>query len=219
MTEFSGGVSVNTEANSRESSLGKIVHSLAKFARNSERTAGHVLLSAFASIVYQTFEKGFHLENAIRTADGPIIEVGGPTDQNWYLGDIKNSQRKMFISNLTSGHPIHPIKETDKEAPVKYDGKVDFRADATNLPFADESVGVLFASCLPRDIRHGMLEEAKRVLKDSSILIASGMVEDDMRDAEQLGFRQVEHIRYQGLLSRKSRYDVVFRKSNEESSN
>lgn len=205
-------ISHNPSEQLKESSISRVINNLKRHARNLNRTASTTFVSLFADINFTVTEDGFNLEKEINELDAPLIEVGGPTDSSWHLTDIRNSRQKMYISNITPGNPVQKGVRKDGTPKIEYKGKVDFLADATKLPFRDASVGALFNSCLPRSKRAEFMQEAQRVLKDNSLLIASGFFEEDMETAKQAGFHLVENVRYKSRMTGKSRYDAVFRK-------
>ncbi|MDP3888417.1 MAG: methyltransferase domain-containing protein [bacterium] len=113
--------------------------------------------------------EGFELYGALTQLSGPIIEVGGPTSyEPDLLLDFNKLDKKLFVSNISPGLPIF---DYDDGHFVGYIGKVDLVADAAKLPLADNKVGVLFASCLPPEIREGFFDEAERVLEPNGLLI------------------------------------------------
>lgn len=196
----------------RESTLTRVIRNFQKAGRNIDRILEHAFYFVFLDIRHKKFEDEFHLENAIRDAKSPIIEVGGPTDSSWYLTDIKNANRRMFISNITPGNPVYG-KNFEDRRPIKYEGKVDFLADATHLPLRKNSVGVLFASCVPRE--EGFFPEAHRVLEDNALLVTAGIGWEDIVKAEETGLQMIEYIEYRPRMTMtgRKRFDVVFRKT------
>lgn len=90
----------------------------------------------------------------IHKRKGPAIEVAGPTDGFFFhefnkSGGVKKidlfKERPVFISNIYPGKP-----EFDGSAGgfLHFRGPVHFVADARKLPIVEESVELLFCSCL-----------------------------------------------------------------------
>lgn len=194
-----------------ESSLSKALNNFKRYGRLLDRHAQTSFLAIYADIRFVTHEKGFKLEDALKTIDGPVIEVGGPTDTSHFLTDIKNSRVDMHVSNITPGHPVYERKKGEVKL-SKYEGKVDFLADARRMPLADGSIGVLFASCLPNIIESEIVPEAERVLKGGGLFIFAGTSDEIIKEAEAAGLQVVVNLRIKSKRSEEERYDVVFRK-------
>lgn len=193
------------------STLLKVVRGFEKVGRKIGRKARYGILSRDFEITHEKSEKAFDLESALKNYKGPIIEVGGPSDRDvirWYHTDIENSRKEMYISNITP----HPLYLSGGVPKIEYEGKIDFLADATNLPLRDGSVNVLYASCLPENVRNGFFAEAHRVMSNDSLLIAPGLGEDDMNKIITRGFHLIEDIKYRIPTSGEVFYDGVFRK-------
>lgn len=82
--------------------------------------------------------------------------MAGPTDPGLDLADLSKIDKKMYVSNIEPGLPLWS-REGEH---LGYIGKVDFQADATNLPLKTDSIGALFVSAMYRDIREKFLLEA-----------------------------------------------------------
>lgn len=78
-------------------------------------------------------EEGFDIEEKLKEVNGPYVEVAGPTPGGYDLVDINNLGKKLHVSNAFSRLAK---------------GKIDFKANAKELPLKNESVGALFVSCL-----------------------------------------------------------------------
>lgn len=83
--------------------------------------------------------EGFSLPRTLAALQGtPVIEIAGPTDKGFrIINDVLPT--KPAVSNLHKD-PNHDF----------YMGKIDFAADSRHMPFADQSIGVVLASCVPR---------------------------------------------------------------------
>ena len=126
----------------------------------------------------------FDLSSELSKRKGPFIEVAGPTLGGFDIvrpKDIKSADKPYFTSNITEGLETYGRKV----APV------DFVADARHLPFTDESIGAVFASCLVADIRKEAIQEACRVLEPGGLLVWEGTFSDDIEVAEHSGFALV----------------------------
>jgi ubiquinone/menaquinone biosynthesis C-methylase UbiE len=154
-----------------------------------------------------------HLEELINATNGPLIEIGGPTPNQWAtdsaynLIDTNTLTKKIITTNITSGVDVWDYSdETGEEEKVDF-LPVDIQADALRLPFKSSSVGAIFASALPVEIRVGALQEAVRVLETGGLLIWQHGIEQDRKNAEEL--------RLTVLIDKTNRienHDYVFRK-------
>lgn len=79
------------------------------------------------------YEEGFDVYEALKQVKGPYIEVAGPTEGGYMLIETEKLGRKLTISNQSASWAK---------------GKIDFEANATDLPMKDGSIGALFISCL-----------------------------------------------------------------------
>ena len=149
----------------------------------------------------------FSIENEIKLRDGPLIEIGGPTVSGFDLVNFDSLDKKIFTSNITPGCPLHDIMTGDF---LGYIGKIDFQADAQRLPFKDNGIGVLFASCLPFKIRKNVIHEAKRVLEKNGLLVWQAGTENDIIEAKLNGFELMQYNkRLYGLVYN---WNMIFRK-------
>lgn len=132
-------------------------------------------------------KEGFDLDRALEEIPGPVVEVAGPTSRTPMI-DFKKLKTPFFVSNINPG-----VKITDPYTGefIEYMGKVDFQADATRLPFESETIGALFAACLPIEIRDEFLEEASRVLKPNGLVVFEGLFPKDLEEARKKGFEIV----------------------------
>lgn len=155
-------------------------------------------------------ENGFVAKEAVNKTKGPAIEVAGPTERGYSLVNAEALDKKLQVSNI-------------KAKGVKYcegvvQGEIDFQADAVNLPLVSGSVGSLFASCLPKEVRIGALNEAQRVLEDGGLFVYQGVVTEDILRAEKLGFKLVQFRRHNnlppGFWNGELSYDVILQKGN-----
>ncbi len=123
--------------------------------------------------------------------EGNVIEVAGPTYSKESLGSLYGL-RPTYVTNI--------VAEPDKPG---YVGPVDFAADATELPFENNSQSAIYASCLPgalrgrsgipefTNLRDNAISEASRVIKPGGYLLWCGGTEADFTHATDLGLRPV----------------------------
>lgn len=73
---------------------------------------------------------------------GPIIEIGGPTELGYYLLDGLRLESKPIITNISAT----PLQHSPKAA--QFARQVDELVDATNMKYADGSVGVFLMAAM-----------------------------------------------------------------------
>ncbi len=154
-------------------------------------------------------KEDFSLEEEIKRRHGPLIEVGGPTKGGFELVDYSNLVDKIFISNVYPGCPLYD-SQTGKL--LEYVGKIDFQADARSLPFGDSSIGGLFASYLPDEIREKVIYEAKRVLETGGLLIWQGGTEKDLKMAKKIGFTLMIYSKHFHECDNTYTWNVIWQK-------
>ncbi len=124
--------------------------------------------------------------HAIESTVGPIIEVGGPTEDFSPLPRVETIasllDRKSYVANI------------DKV------GGVALQADGASLPFARESLGIVMASCLPHDVRPQLFTEAQRVLEDDGIFMYKNCSDLDVVHALTVGFTMLAYRRTMNTL-------------------
>lgn len=154
----------------------------------------------------------------------PLIEVAGPTIEGYNLVNVNELDKKLHTSNIFPGGYF-----VNTEDEIKYEGKVDFQADAQKLPFKNGIVGAVFCSCLgviysgqndilkeTAELRKNTLEEAFRVLTNGGVLIWEGGKEEDVKFAQEIGFK-VNQFKTNKYLNKQNGlvnffYDVIFEK-------
>lgn len=88
-------------------------------------------------------ETEFELDKYIEMLKGPIVEIGGPSDDGYYFIDGLDLPTRPIISNIQEdGHSI----DTSSPDAIKQRQLVDLEIDGTNMPFDNESVGVIMMS-------------------------------------------------------------------------
>lgn len=122
-------------------------------------------------------KEGFVAEKEINKIKSPMVEVAGPTNDGFEpLVDVKKIKQKVHQSNLFRAEQVPEVTPDYQDL-----SKIDFQADATKLPIADNSVGALFVSCLSVDIRKPSIEEVSRVLEQGGLFIYKAGVKEDFQ--------------------------------------
>lgn len=172
----------------------------------------------------------FDFQKELQGLKGPFIEIGGPTDEYFTKDAFPNgsfqSEDNLLVGNIEEGRTIGKKNPdgTFTEEFLKYD--LDFRADGLALPFANDSLGAVFSSNLPRnnpvdtqntslgekEFRGPFMLEAKRALEPGGLMIMQSISEADIRFAEEHGLE----IAYRDGASEfgpdPSNANVIFRK-------
>jgi hypothetical protein len=118
--------------------------------------------------ISRKIDPSFRLADELRSRKGAFIEVAGPTQSGYDLIDFQKLDKKVFTSNIKPGTPFFD-PDTGKH---KFDwGKVDFEADSTRLPLANESAGLIIGSCMESPTIPKTIAEAGRVLEPGGLLI------------------------------------------------
>lgn len=147
------------------------------------------------------------LDEAMARVSGPYIEVAGPSDPEYQTIDVKNLKKKLISSNLFPGAPRFYGND------FFYYGKVDFQADAQQMPIREGGVGAVFCSCLGEvgeemrrtmgidknkyptetgELRANAIHEAWRMIEPGGFLIWEGGTKKDLGLAESMGFQIVK---------------------------
>jgi len=169
-------------------------------------------------IAKEKWEKsGFSTDEELDERRGPFIEIGGPTKDGFELVDLKKLTKKLYQSNVFTNpekvfmEPGTSTAELSRGKPKK----VDFLADARDLPFADGSVGALFAAYLPRHVRQHFIQESGRVLEQGGLLVSEGLTKEDFESAAANGFElggYVIHLADYGKRGRDYIVNAIFKK-------
>lgn len=149
----------------------------------------------------------FELVSAIRQTTGPLVEVAGPTTGTVVI-DFSKLGKNIFVSNAKPGLSVFDDK-TEKF--LGYFGRIDFQAEAQNLPLVSGGVGALFVSCLHLEARREFAAEAIRVLEAGGLLIYQVAFTEDVEVLKSKGLEIVEYqkrVRDGGWED----WDVVFQK-------
>lgn len=179
----------------------------------------YVLSDFDAKISERTTDPNFDLEGFLLDDTKQFIEVAGPTLSGFSMvpDDIyPNGIKNILVSNI---HPGVPYYNNDGE--MELQGTVDFEADSRALPFKDNSVDGVLASCLMHDTRDETLKEMNRVLKQGGIIIWQGAIIDDIVVARDLGLRITDYEETRSGYRRpdsQTYMNVIFQKPHETKS-
>jgi len=126
-----------------------------------------------------------NINDIVINTDGPLIEIGGPTEGGYELIDVDALPKKLIVSNISNNAPIY---DSAGEL-IEYYGRVDFLADGKNMPIKDDSAAGVFMSGIPtKNDDKSFIKEAHRVLKNKGLLLIQGMGEINLDYIQQLGF-------------------------------
>lgn len=143
-------------------------------------------------ILHQEVLEDVDIEKEIENS-GFILEVGGPTLSGYGILDCSKIDRKLWVSNIEHGLPFY---SDQPGVLLGHVGRVDFQADAINLPVKSESIGTLFTSCLPGYLIKNLFNEARRVLKEKGFFVCQGLYEDELFCAVDYGFKIIKTAMY-----------------------
>lgn len=155
----------------------------------------------------------FDVIAALNAVRGPFVEVGGPTHDQWpheyqyRLVDISKLSKEIISTNIVPGVNVWEPSEEDGEYTLTDYLPADMQADGTKLPFKAASLGAVFASAVPTEIRPQVLQEAYRVLEPGGLLVWQHGVPEDGALCKKLGFSVLKHD-----VSPSSAHDYIFRK-------
>lgn len=118
---------------------------------------------------------GGEVVDLAKNVQGPMVEIGGPT------ATYDRLFANMATLSKRADQPIVKVNITDS-------GQETIRADANRLPFANNSLGLIFASCLPKEAKTHHFNEAFRTLGAGGILAYQRGYNLDIYHALSLGF-------------------------------
>lgn len=138
-------------------------------------------------------KRGFDTQVELYKRKGLFIEVAGPTKTGYKIVDFDSLPKKVYISNLY--HKFTPNWDwLPEECRQTQTNQIDFRADATLLPFAPESIGAIFTSLLYTNLRFKFLDESINALEPGGLVVFQGGVDEDIEHASKIGFKTVAYI-------------------------
>jgi len=149
-------------------------------------------------------ENSFSLTAELNKINGPIIEIGGPTENGFPLAKWDKIKKNAYISNVKQGAPTFDSKGNFSH----FYGKVDFQTDAQRLPFSSQSIGAIRADSLPPHILEKTIDEAQRVLVKNGILILQGLDSNDVLFITKQNFTLIQY-----KMKDNNPYYTVFRKN------
>lgn len=85
------------------------------------------------------------LKSAIENTQGPIVEIGGPTLEGYQFVKLLGCKLSSdpIISNISKRVTLNPFGENPQEYTV------DEVVDVKNMPFENESIGMIITCSLP----------------------------------------------------------------------
>lgn len=141
-------------------------------------------------------KEGFVFEDELTKSSSPFIEVAGPTPEGFELLDTSKLTKKLLVSNITPG--LENWDHSGKESVLlghQYEDQLDFRADARQLPFAKESVGLLVTAYPTNGISPSLIIEAHRVIKQGGYLLWEGALDNDVLFLLSHGFEIMKYTK------------------------
>lgn len=158
------------------------------------------------------FKKNFLLIEEVKRIKGFFVEVGGPTKDGFDLIDYKDIRKRIFISNITKGVSEYDTKTGEF---LGYFGKIDFLIDGRHLPFKDNSIGIIFASYLPHNMRMSIWAEIFRVMRNNGLLIWQGYIEKEKIEKLMNDYK-IEIVAYSSIyrkeIKKYFRNNIIFKK-------
>lgn len=111
---------------------------------------------------YEVFKReGFSIKDIIKKK-GVAVEVAGPTDNGFWFHDFSDKSKEITSFNLAEGKKfltsnLYPgVPEFSREGFKGYYGKVDFIADAREMPVKKGGADLVYCSCLGSIAKSGV---------------------------------------------------------------
>ena len=146
----------------------------------------------------------FDARDAINNTNGKIVELGGPTPDDYTSLGLKLSDldREVTITNI-----ISPTPDTNMEVS---------RVDVRFMPYKKGSLGAIFSTGLPSSEYPFMLHGASRCLEDGGFLIMQHILPSTIGNAMEMGFKP-KVVKKVGAWTSKTgvleTYNAIFQKS------
>lgn len=103
----------------------------------------------------------------ISEAEGPIVEIGGPSDEGFFYLDGVELSSKPIITNRVSFSSTIP----DREETGSLDSHIDDFFDGRDMPYEDDSLGVVMMSFITRaEDKEFFLEDREATQEELDIL-------------------------------------------------
>ncbi len=176
-------------------------------------------------IADEQVSQDFDIYGELQKRKGIFLEIGGPTlsresiGRSYFLVDTKKLSKPLITSNITKGvtewvfdYDAAMASTNDQEE--DFYRPVDFHpanlvANATRLPIKDGSVGALFASGLPEELRKGIFQEAYRILEPGGIVVWQAATKKQLQTAAAIGFKLKSLVRD---IGQGSSFPCIFQK-------
>jgi len=94
--------------------------------------------------VDEWYSPGNDLDIELRSAKGPVLEIGGPSARGYYFLENRTLPSRPVIGN------IDQLLMEVESSNLREDAGIDIILDGRDLPFADNSLGVVLSSHLPK---------------------------------------------------------------------
>jgi hypothetical protein len=155
------------------------------------------------------------LAEIISSRMGPFIELGGPTSQGYDLLSIEAVERltgkHVKITNLSPEAGCYMLSSQADFASIE-----EF-VDAKNLPYEPSSLGMVFASCMPLDVKERVADEVYRVLEEGGLWQYQRCEDVDVARALETGFHLLRYKRlrrpsYEYSPLRPNLWNTIFQK-------
>lgn len=127
----------------------------------------------------------FDVDGYIQSLTGTAIELGGPTVRDEGTGFAAY----RVLNGIEPAAKLLVTNAYDRHAP-----SVDLLVDANNLPFDEGSVSMLLASYLPLKLWGGVMQQARRCLKENGVLITAGLIDEELHLPVNMGFTALRFI-------------------------
>jgi SAM-dependent methyltransferase len=152
----------------------------------------------------------FDVTEYLKNQEGSVVEFAGPTLSGYEFIDASKMNDTVLISNISPGLPEYD-PHTGELIQIK--GSVDFQADATQMPLADESCKAILVSCLDKSFRQKTFQEAFRILKPGGLLVWQGGMSQDFSLAIEQGFEMKQFTHKYGDTKDEHSWNVIFAKT------
>lgn len=133
--------------------------------------------SAGEYLVIET--QDINVDDYLQNLSGLAVELGGPSHNEYGTG---------FDAYRALKRVIPPTKLLISNKYGYDDSNLDLIIDANNLPFRKNSLDIVLASYLPFHLWPSLKAEARLSLKESGLLVVTGITDEEIQDAINMGF-------------------------------